>query len=107
MVEEQKKEAGKGIDLSSYNWKSAGIFDTLPNISKYEGEELVVKGIETRNGNYGKYVILDVTVLETGEEIKVQTGARLIVEKLEYIRKRGDLPIVVTPCTTGRQKDIR
>ncbi len=53
---------------------------------------LVVDDIEIRNGKYGQYAIITASVKATGEDVKIMTSSRVLIDKIKTAKENGWLP---------------
>jgi len=78
--------------------QQAGVPNSLDVIL---GDALTVESVEFRNGDYGEYAVMDVTV-ETGEILRIQTGAMLILDALHNAAVADAFPLEATFVKEGR-----
>ncbi|MBU1173026.1 MAG: hypothetical protein KKD44_25980 [Proteobacteria bacterium] len=72
-------------------------FDTLDDI---QGHDVLVTGVEWFEGDFGQYVIM--SVVDGDDEIKVRTGAMLVVDALTDAEANDAFPLAVTFKRRGR-----
>lgn len=63
------------------------------NVGAMLNRPLNIKDAREHNGNKGKYLVMSVTDLSTGEELKVQTGGVLAMTVLIPVMERNAFPV--------------
>lgn len=53
---------------------------------------LVIDDIEIRNGRYGEYAIVTASIRATGEDVKIMTSSRVLIDKIKTAKNNGWLP---------------
>lgn len=71
------------------------------NLDLILNDPVTVESVEFRNGDYGEYAVLD-AVMNTGEVVRVQTGAMLIMDALRNAQAAGAFPVEATFTKEGR-----
>lgn len=71
--------------------------------AEIEGVELVLRGFETREGQYGDYVVIAATRGDEDEVIHIATGSETVMEQLAYVAEASAFPVQARFVRAGRR----
>jgi hypothetical protein len=66
--------------------------EKLPNVSDFLDMPMEIRGVSWRTGMKGEYVVVTATLLDTGAEIKFQTGSIAMRELLHAAENQRRFP---------------
>jgi hypothetical protein len=71
------------------------------SLEDIEEREVTIQSVQFVEGSYGKYCFMNV-LLPEGNEVRVMTGGRFIIEALEKAQAEGAFPVDATFVKKGR-----
>ena len=86
--------SGKSPKKISSFFDSSSYLEPLEKLEDLIGEILVVESFETRKGQFGDYVVMNCSDVETGVTRKVSTGAMAITAALKQADAQRAFPFV-------------
>lgn len=95
MAKKNTSRMSSWFDASQYTEK-------LPNVQEFLNMPISIRGVQWRTGMKGNYAVITATLLETGSDVKFQTGSIAVCDMLKAAEMQRRFPFECVIVQSGQ-----